>query len=118
MKKHLYFTAALLALLLLFCSCQPGDTASVAPTESITAGASEQPLPSGKEYKYDENGNVVQQPDVRDYTTMWWRDGFNRGGRWQMNMQTGYYGLTVNTVTGSISTLGAIEQEITQTQAG
>ena len=118
MKKHLYFTAALLALLLLFCSCQPGDTASVAPTESITAGASEQPTPSGKEYKYDENGNVVQQPDVRDYTTMWWRDGFNRGGRWQMNMQTGYYGLTVNTVTGSISTLGAIEQEITQTQAG
>ena len=53
MKKHLYFTAALLALLLLLCSCQPGDTASVAPTESITAGASEQPLPSGKEYKYD-----------------------------------------------------------------
>ena len=54
MKKHLYFTAALLALLLLFCSCQPGDTASVAPTESITAGASEQPLPSGKEYKYGQ----------------------------------------------------------------
>lgn len=60
----------------------------------------------------------VQQPDVRDYSYMWWRDGFAAmAGGTQLNIQTGYYGMAIEPTKGRISKIGAIKQEITQTEA-
>ena len=60
----------------------------------------------------------VQQPDVRDYSYMWWKDGFAAmAGGTQLNIQTGYYGLAIEPTKGRISKAGAIAQEITQTEA-
>lgn len=60
----------------------------------------------------------VQQPDIRDYSYMWWKDGFAAmAGGTQLNIQTGYYGLAIEPTKGKISKAGAIAQEITQTEA-
>lgn len=117
MKNKLNITALLLIIILLLAACGPTTTTTPGTSPTIGTGEVLDPKPSGKEYTYINN-KLVQQPDVRDYTTMWWRDGFNRGGKWQMNMQTGYYGLTVNTVTGVLQNFGAIKEEYTETQAG
>ena len=97
LKKLITAIIMLTAAVLLLCACTPEQTASVQPTQT-QSGQTEQATPSGREFLYDKNGNVIQQPQVRDYTAMWWRDGFNRGGKWQMNMQTGYYGMSVSTL--------------------
>ena len=117
LKKLITAIIMLTAAVLLLCACTPEQTASVQPTQT-QSGQTEQATPSGREFLYDKNGNVIQQPQVRDYTAMWWRDGFNRGGKWQMNMQTGYYGMSVSTLTGTLNTFGAIEQEISESEAG
>ena len=116
LKKLITAIIMLTAAVLLLCACTPGQT-TVQPTQT-QSGQTEQATPSGREFLYDKNGNVIQQPQVRDYTAMWWRDGFNRGGKWQMNMQTGYYGMSVSTLTGTLNTFGAIEQEISESEAG
>ena len=116
LKKLITAIIMLTAAVLLLCACTPEQT-TVQPTQT-QSGQTEQATPSGREFLYDKNGNVIQQPQVRDYTAMWWRDGFNRGGKWQMNMQTGYYGMSVSTLTGTLNTFGAIEQEISESEAG
>ena len=137
-KKSLIASIALFCALLL-ASCSPASTSvtpSVDPSASDAAeGATQgvapsitpdssagtqpeyQPAPSGKEFLLDASGNVIQRSDVRDYSLMWWRDGFNKGGKWQMNMQTGYYGLAINTLSGKIMNLGVINEQISQTDA-
>lgn len=121
MRKSIIILLIAVAMLLTACDVGTVPTASVTPSQSTTPtqdvgqGVTGE-TPSGKEYEYDENGNVIQKPDTRDYTTMWWRDGFNRGGMWQMNMQTGHYGVTVNTLSGIIKNLGYIKQEIPESQ--
>ncbi len=75
------------------------------------------PAPSGKQFLFDEAGNVIQQADMSDYSLMWWRDGFNKGGAQQMNMQTGTYGLAVNTSNGSIKKLGVIKNMLSWQEA-
>lgn len=125
----------LIAIISLFfvalASCSPVGTSvtpSVAPsTSDVAEGATPsssagvqpeyQPAPSGKEFLLDASGNVIQRSDVRDYSLMWWRDGFNKGGKWQMNMQTGYYGLAINTLSGKIMNLGVISEQISQNDA-
>lgn len=116
LKKLITAIIMLTAAVLLLCACTP-EQPTVQPTQT-QSGQTEQATPSGREFLYDKNGNVIQQPQVRDYTAMWWRDGFNRGGKWQMNMQTGYYGMSVSTLTGTLNTFGAIEQEISESEAG
>ena len=70
MKKLLTVIIMLTAaVLLLLCACTPGQT-TVQPTQT-QSGQTEQATPSGREFLYDKNGNVIQQPQVRDYTAMW-----------------------------------------------
>ena len=90
-----------------------GSTVTNTPTIEVTPA----PTPTPSTSTNPGTVEIVQKPAVRDYTTMWWRDGFNRGGKWQMNIQTGYYGLTVNTITGRLNNLGAIRQELSQSDA-
>ena len=65
MKKLLTAIMVVTALVLLFCACTPEQTASVQPTQT-QEGQQEQATPSGREFLYDKNGNVIQQPQVRD----------------------------------------------------
>lgn len=92
-------------------------TQSTNVTNAPTVQVTEAPTPTPSTSTTPGSVEVVQKPGVRDYTTMWWRDGFNRGGKWQINIQTGYYGLTVNTITGRLSNLGAIRQELSHSDA-
>lgn len=62
------------------------------------------------------NGVYVQTPDFRDYSYMWWAQGF-KGMLRQMNIQTGYYGLAINAVTGGITRLGAISKPVPETES-
>jgi hypothetical protein len=62
------------------------------------------------------NGNdYVQQPSIRDYSYMWWADGFY-GNKRQVNIQTGCYGLAVDAVAGGIVRLGALTSPPTETE--
>lgn len=62
------------------------------------------------------NGVFVQTPDYRDYSFMWWAQGF-KGFLRQMNIQTGYYGLAMNAVTGGITRIGSISKPVSETEA-
>lgn len=88
MKKNKNVCVVLMVLLMLFslAACGPettGETPSASPTVT--------PPVDSKEYKY-VGSTLVQEPGVRDWTTMWWRDGFQKGVN-RLCMQTGYYGL-------------------------
>ncbi len=86
----------------------PSASDTVSP--SASAGDGQIQIPPVTEY--------VQQPDVRDYSYMWWKDGYAAmAGGTQLNIQTGYYGLAIEPTKGRIIKAGAIEQEITQTEA-
>ena len=64
-------------------------------------------------------GEFVQQPAVRDYSYLWWKDGFAaNSGAGQLNIQTGYYGLALRPIQGQITKIGAIAEEVTQEDAG
>ena len=52
--------------------------------------------------------SYVQRLHYRDYTSMWWRDGFKKGGSNVVNFQTGYYAMAVDTGRGGITRLGAL----------
>lgn len=69
LKKLITAIIMLTAAVLLLCACTPGQT-TVQPTQT-QSGQTEQATPSGREFLYDKNGNVIQQPQVRDYTAMW-----------------------------------------------
>ncbi|MDR0698886.1 MAG: T9SS type A sorting domain-containing protein [Tannerella sp.] len=60
--------------------------------------------------------SYVQQPSVRDYSYMWWAEGFY-GSKRQVNIQTGYYGLAVDAIAGGIVRLGALATPPTETEA-
>lgn len=113
-KKWLKWLSVPLCLVfsaqLIGCNGKTGTTATPASTASPTPGSTFVSIPPV--------GEFVQQPSVRDYSFMWWKDGFNRfyGGN-QINIQTGYYGLAISPKQGQITKLGAIAEEITQTQA-
>jgi len=117
-----YLITVMIFILLLSCGCDTGTpdaSVEVRPTASSTVGTGTplEPAPSGKEFLFDASGNVIQRSEVRDYSLAWWRDGFNKGGKWQMNIQTGHYGLAFNTVSGKLMKLGVIKEEISQAQA-
>lgn len=112
MKKNKNVCVVLMVLLMLFslAACGPettGETPSASPTVT--------PPADSKEYKY-VGSTLVQEPGVRDWTTMWWRDGFQKGVN-RLCMQTGYYGLAIDVMRGGLSYIGAIEQEYAETDA-
>ena len=84
-------------------------SANVDPTVSI-----QETYPTLPQQVIAPVGEYVQQPAVRDWTYLWWRDGFaaNRGAG-QLNLQTGYYGLALHPAKGQIARLGAIGPEVT-----
>lgn len=107
----------------LFCSVQLTGCGKVpAQTPSQTAAQTQTPLQTESSgtpaVTIPPVGEFVQQPSVRDYSYMWWKDGFavTPGGS-QLNIQTGYYGLAIEPKRGRIIKAGAISQEITQEQA-
>lgn len=116
MRKIKRILVSVLVLIMLFTLTACGDD-KPKPTPSAT----NQPSNGNDEGKAPTidpvNGSYVQQPSYKDYTYMWWRDGFNKG-RSQMNFQTGYYGLAVDTSKASISYLGPIENAVTEAEAG
>lgn len=106
----------LLAFMMLLCACEEESVTSsptVSPTQTEQTYV---PTPSGREFLYDSSGNVIQMRQKSDYSLMWWRDGFNKGGKQQINMQTGNYGVGINTSNGKITNLGALEG-ITEAEA-
>lgn len=54
--------------------------------------------------------------NYKDYTYMWWKDGFGKGSR-EMLFQTGAYGLSAETVTGRITRLGAVSRPLRASEA-
>lgn len=113
MKKNKNVCVVLMVLLMLvsLAACGPETTVET-PSASSTVTP---PVAENKEYKY-VGSTLVQEPGVRDWTTMWWRDGFQKGVN-RLCMQTGYYGLAIDVMRGGLSYIGAIEQEYAETDA-
>lgn len=108
MKK--LFVFMLLCALGLSSACNPATNAP-SPSPSPEAGATRKP---GQAEWYE--GSYVQYPDKRDYTYSWWKEGLLSKGDNRFCIQTGYYGLTADAVTGMITAIGAIQEEYTKTQ--
>lgn len=111
-KGHKILKIAICALcgLHLAGCADPTTPPATQSASSMPTNADEIVIPPVNEY--------VQQPDVRDYSYMWWKYGFAAmAGGTQLNIQTGYYGLAIEPTKGRISKAGAIAQEITQTEA-
>ena len=130
MKRHLLKIMALAmvimtALAAAGCGGDPGSTGSAgasgnaSSTASSTAGTTLPGVTETTPVLPPENGMYVQQPSARDYSYMWWSDGFNNPvGNKQLNIQTGYYGIAVEPSKGQITKLDSINELITQTEAG
>ncbi len=81
------------------------STATVAPTPTSTApGTTPGTLPGGD----------IMLSDVRNYTYSWWEDNFRSTKGQQLNIQTGYYAMSINPKLGKIATLEAIAEEYTE----
>ena len=126
MKKislKLMALAIVFIVMLALASCNGDALPSPSATSAATDGwTPSNTLPAVTEDtpKLDsETGSFVQQPSARDYSYMWWKDGFNNpGGSGQLNIQTGYYGMAVNPSKGQIIKLDSINELVTQTEAG
>lgn len=93
-----------------FAGCDSVPTGTQQPSPSVSTGTTVDII--------EPTGEFVQQPSVRDYSYMWWKNGFLPTGGAQLNVQTGYYGMSIQPRRGQISTIGAISAEIPQEQAG
>lgn len=83
------------------CACTPSaDVPATAPPKSDYVG-----------------GTYVQYSRVRDYTYSWWPEGTGVSERKPFCVQTGWYGLSISSVNGMLTHLGAISEEYSQTQA-
>lgn len=77
------------------------------------------PISTLPQHTIEPVGEYVQQPAVRDWSYLWWKDGYAaNNGSGQLNIQTGYYGLALHPAKGQITKIGAIAEEITQEDAG
>lgn len=98
---------------------EPGTSTTAAPTPSVT-NATPKPTKtlevSTTPKPVEPISEFVQQPNVRDYTYAWWENGFRATNGAQLNIQTGYYAMSINPKHGKIATLGAIKEEYTQQQ--
>ncbi|MDD6204495.1 MAG: hypothetical protein PUC05_05855 [Firmicutes bacterium] len=105
MKKYVRFLAAALCPVLCL---------------SMAACDGEKPQPSasqGTDRVSYVGQTYVQYPEVRDYTYSWWPNGTGRSYSHNFCVQTGYYGISVNSVTGMPTRIGAIAQQYSQTAA-
>lgn len=109
---------AVLSILSTLITCGCTGTPA-APTEPATEPAPELQLESKlPQTVIAPVGEFVQQPAVRDWSYMWWKDGYHaNSGNGQLNIQTGYYGLALHPAQGQILHLGAIAEELTQEEA-
>ena len=119
MKLTKWLALAVCACLTLGCSScgrepegSPSASAGSSPAVEYENGFMEYERPAAE----GPTGTVIQEPSVRDYTHMWWQDGFSKGEK-AMLFQTGYYGMKVNTVKAAITNLGVINQVITEREA-
>lgn len=115
--------AIVFIVMLALASCNGDALPSPSATSAATDGwTPSNTLPAVTEDtpKLDsETGSYVQQPSARDYSYMWWKNGFNNpAGGGQLNIQTGYYGMAVNPSQGQITKLDSINELVTQTEAG
>ena len=115
--------AIVFIVMLALASCNGDALPSPSATSAATDGwTPSNTLPAVTEDtpKLDsETGSYVQQPSARDYSYMWWKNGFNNpAGGGQLNIQTGYYGMAVNPSQGQIIKLDSINELVTQTEAG
>ncbi|MBR3750352.1 MAG: hypothetical protein IKK58_01130 [Clostridia bacterium] len=114
-------TLALAFVLLGLCACGPTvGTESTTGTVPQNTGSTE----PGQSVEPDKTvgtvepvGEFVQQPDIRDYTHLWWKDGWKATGGAQLQIQTGYYGLSIAPSRGQIANLGAIAEQIPWSEA-
>ncbi len=118
LKKGIAIMSILAAILACGCTTTPGS-----PTGSTNSTDATDPTqgtyPTLPQQTIEPVGEYVQQPAVRDWSYMWWRDGFAaNSGAGQLNIQTGYYGLALHPYKGAITHLGAIDQELTYEDAG
>ncbi|MBR3751127.1 MAG: hypothetical protein IKK58_05080 [Clostridia bacterium] len=119
MKKASLFSLFIRIIMLIsFVGCNVNTT----PTSSQGTGGTEGPTPTQTwESGFEADtitpvGEFVQQPDVRDYTYAWWKNGFRATNGAQLNIQTGYYALSINPTRGKISTVGAIAKQYSRTE--
>lgn len=77
-------------------------------------GPPEKPEEKKVEYVGD---TYVQYSQIRDYTYSWWPQGTGVSVAKPFCVQTGWYGFSINSVDGTLSHLGGIATEYTQTQA-
>lgn len=111
---------AVLSIISVIASCGCSNTSNM-PTEAAAtdpAELSQEVVPTLPQYTIEPVNEFVQQPDVRDWSYLWWKDGYAaNSGSGQLNIQTGYYGLALHPAKGQITRLGAITQEIIQEDA-
>ncbi len=113
-KKMLALIAAIMVPLSLS-SCETGPNAELtAGTDNGTQTAENREIVMDSEF--------VQQPDYRDYVYMWWKNGFvnannSEMGRPEVCIQSGYYGMNIDTKLGMITKLGWIENAPTEDEA-
>lgn len=79
------------------------------PSADVPATASPKPEYVGDTY--------VQYPHVRDYTYSWWPEGTGISKLKPFCVQTGWYGLSISSMNGMLTHLGAISEEYSETQA-
>ena len=83
------------------CACTPSaDVPTTAPPKPDYVG-----------------GTYVQYSRARDYTYSWWPEGTGVSERKPFCVQTGWYGLSISSVNGMLTRLGAISEEYSQSQA-
>lgn len=115
--------AIVFIVMLALASCNgdalPSSSATSAATDGWTPSNTLPAVTEDTPKLDSETGSYVQQPSARDYSYMWWKNGFNNpAGGGQLNIQTGYYGMAVNPSQGQIIKLDSINELVTQTEAG
>ena len=105
-------TALLIPASLSSCANGPGASS----TADFNSGTAAQPT-ENRELIMDRE--YMQKPDYRDYVCMWWKNGFVNANNQEMGrpdvcIQSGYYGMNVDTKLGMITKLGWIENAPTE----
>jgi len=118
-KKLLALIAAAI-LPLSLSSCAEGISPTAAGTTAPDDGQISVTGTEDREISMDKT--YIQKPDYRDYVCMWWKNGFVNAnnaemGRPEICIQSGYYGINVDTKLGMITKLGWIEEPLTEAQA-
>lgn len=106
-KILLLLCVLLLAVTSVSCKEKPQEGDNMTPTPTVPTKPA---IP-------DYNGSYVQVSDYRDYTFMWMDDSWRSTKNKNACIQTGYYGLYIDTIYGQITNMGAIENPVTETEA-